>query len=181
MAGSDQWAKRICRRPALLDMHQQLQQTYLNAQLMSNAPLQLVTLTQQGWQRFVQRCRSDRCIRRQYQQRIDELNRFTRLNQRLTQHYVRLNGQRIFQPFTHLQVQQLAQNRIKIEGTRYADPNRSIGVEALRAYGAPDQLQQLTDLEHRCQFGIKRFEQGLQLSSRERRCQAFVGLYRLVD
>lgn len=184
--------KRICRHPELNNLNQQLQQTYLNARLMSNAPQAVLIASQTGWEQFVQQCRTTRCIKRHFEQRINDLVMMTQLNQSLTQHFIAIHRHQMAKPFTTLQLQQLDKRKIKIEGLRYNDPNltsttyaksgvKKRSIDYLRAYTTMDQMTQVIDLESKCRFKLNRTRYGLTFSSQDPQCQMFVGHYRLYD
>lgn len=179
---SSKFAQRVCDTPQLNTLKQAVKNKYLNAQLMSNAPLKVLDATQQGWLAHVELCKSTQCIVKQFNQRVDDLELFTSMNHSLSQFFVR-QSTATRSSYTQLQLHQLEKNRIKIEGMQYRNPNNSENsqIRYLRAYTSPDQLAQIVDVESKCTFSIVRTGHLLKFSSKDHACQYFTGLYRLYD
>ncbi|TXJ08306.1 MAG: hypothetical protein E6Q25_05915 [Acinetobacter sp.] len=179
----DFFHKTVCQNTELHQMSRGIQEKYLNTQLMSNAPLLLLQVAQQGWENYVRQCTSKHCIKTQFEQRMDELTFLTSMNQSLTQHYMRFKNAKIDRQTTHLQLQQLDKNRIKIEGLQYRNPNHQDRnrIAYLRAYTSPQDINEITDLESKCIYQLKRSALTVQLQSKNKHCQRFDGIYRLYD
>lgn len=175
--------QKVCSHQELKDLNQQIREKYLNAQLMSNAPLKLLETSNRAWEKYVKSCKSVQCIHREFEQRIDDLTFFTTINQSLTQHYIRYKSAAIDSQMTHIQLQQLDKNRIKIEGIQYRSPNNSEAtrIAYLRSYSSPDHLTDITDLENKCIYSLIRTDHTLEFQSEDPKCQRFVGLYKLYD
>ena len=175
--------KHVCQDEQLKEHNEEIKAQYLQAQLMSNAPLKLLLLSQQQWESFVNKCKTKACIAQQYEQRIDELVYLTSMNQSLTQHFVRYVDGKVDPQSTSLQIQQLDRNRIKIEATQFRNPNNSDTARYahLRSYTTADALQEISDLDSRCQYKIERKFSILKLESNEEICKRFAGTYKLYD
>lgn len=175
--------KHVCQDEQLKEHNEEIKAQYLQAQLMSNAPLKLLLLSQQQWENFVNKCKNKTCISQQFERRIDELVYLTSMNQSLTQHFVRYVNGKVDPQFTSLQIQQLDRNRIKIEATQFRNPNNSDTARYahLRSYTTADALQEISDLDSRCQYKIERKFSILKLESDEENCKRFTGIYKLYD
>lgn len=175
--------RHVCQDEQLKEHNEEIKAQYLQAQLMSNAPLKLLLLSQQQWESFVNKCKTKACIAQQYEQRIDELVYLTSMNQSLTQHFVRYVDGKVDPQSTSLQIQQLDRNRIKIEATQFRNPNNSDAARYahLRSYTTADALQEISDLDSRCQYKIERKFSILKLESNEEICKRFAGTYKLYD
>lgn len=113
---------KICSK-TFSEARKQLSNKYLSAYLVTDAPLQLLQDTQTLWFRHTQQCKTNSCIQQQFDVRGDDLNFYASLKQTLTQHYLKFeNGHIAAQP-VHLQIHQLAKDKIKIEGLAYRNPN----------------------------------------------------------
>ncbi|SDB82990.1 hypothetical protein SAMN05421749_101151 [Acinetobacter marinus] len=175
--------KYVCHNESLQQKNDEMKAQYLQAQLMSNAPLKLLTLSQQQWEGFVNKCKNKSCVAQQYDQRIADLVYLTSMNQSLTQHFVRYIDGQVDPQSTMLQLQQLDRNRIKIEATQYRNPNNQDATRYahLRSYTTADALQEITDLDSRCQYKIERQFSILKLTSDQDNCKRFAGTYKLYD
>lgn len=175
--------KMVCKNSELKQLNQQIQETYLTTQLMSNAPLNLLKISQMAWENYVKQCKNARCIQQQFEQRIDELTLLTTMNQSFTQHYIRYKASTIDPQMTQLQIQQLDKNRIKIEGIQYRNPNNSEQnrIIHLRSYTSPDQLTEITDLDSKCKYTLQRTAHTLNFYSTDHKCKRFIGIYKLYD
>ncbi|KAA8735459.1 hypothetical protein F4V57_01265 [Acinetobacter qingfengensis] len=173
----------VCKDKNLSSLNDVIKAKYLSAQLMSNAPLKLLKTTQIGWQHYVQECKTTRCIQQQFEQRINDLDLFTSMNQSLTQYFIRQNIEQRHTPLTQLQLHQLDKNRIKIEGIQYRNPNNAENtrVRYLRSYTSPDQFSQVIDLETKCKYSLERQGHLLKFSSKDGSCRYFTGIYKLFD
>lgn len=180
---SSAFEQKVCRHEILKDLNLQIKEKYLNAQLMSNAPLRLLETSNRAWEKYVKSCKTTQCIHREFEQRVDDLTFFTTINQSLTQHYIRYKSAVLDAQMTHIQLQQLDKNRIKIEGIQYRSPNNSEAtrISYLRSYTSPDHLTDITDLENKCSYDLTRTEHTLEFQSEDPKCQRFVGLYKLYD
>lgn len=75
------------------------------------------------WLRQTQQCKTNSCIQQQFDVRGDDLNFYASLKQTLTQHYLKFENGHIASQPVHLQIHQLAKDKIKIEGLAYRNPN----------------------------------------------------------
>ncbi len=71
------------------------------------------------WLRQTQQCKTNSCIQQQFDVRGDDLNFYASLKQTLTQHYLKFENGHIASQPVHLQIHQLAKDKIKIEGLAY--------------------------------------------------------------
>lgn len=175
--------QKVCGNHDLKQLNIKVKETFLNAQLMSNAPLYLLKNSQQGWSDYIKQCKNIQCLEKQFKKRIEDLTFLTTMNQSLTQNYIRYKDSAMDQPMTQLQLHQLDKNRIKIEAVQYRNPNNSESnqIVYLRSYTSPDRLNHIADLENKCTYQVERNAHNLYFNSKEGKCQRFTGLYKLYD
>jgi uncharacterized protein len=167
----------------LSKQREQFNDLSLTTLLITDAPIKLVKDSQQLWLERTQQCKNFTCFNQQFEQRIDQLNIFTSLNQSLTQHYLKFeNGQIAKQP-VHLQIHQLSKNNIKIEGVAYRNPNNRLDKQSIPflAYSSPEEKQQIHDNENTCNYDFKYQKAILIVSTEQKGCERFSGIYRLYD
>lgn len=156
---------------------------FLTAYLVTDAPLQLLHDTQKLWLKQLQQCKSKNCYQQQFDVRLDDLNFYTSMNQTLTQHYLKYeHGQLAAQPI-HLQLHQLDKDKLKIEGLAYRNPNNRLETQTLSllAYSTPEQKNQIIDNEKKCQYQFDFQKALLIIKSEQKGCERFTGIYRLYD
>ena len=154
------------------------------AYIVTDAPLQLLKDTQYIWLNTLQQCKRFSCYQQQIDNRIDQLNFFSSLNQSLTQHYLKVeNGQLSKQLPTHIQIHQLSKNNIKIEGIAYRNPNNKLDKQTLSllAYSTPENKTEIIDNNNNCTYQFKYTKAYLSIRTKQKACENFVGLYRLYD
>ena len=116
-------------------------------------------------------------------QLLDDLNIYISLNQSLTQHYLKFEqGQMAKQPI-HLKIHQLTKDRIKIEGVAYRTPNYRAETQTIPflAYTTTETKSQITDNEHDCKYNFNYSKAILTVSTEQKGCERFSGIYRLYD
>jgi len=116
--------KTLCVKD-LEQNRQLLNEKYLTAFLITDAPVRLIQDTQRLWLDQVTQCKSLNCYKRQFDLRLEDLNFYTSMNQSLTQHFVKYEHGSMAKAATQLQVHQLSKDRIKIEGISYRNPKDS--------------------------------------------------------
>ncbi|AOA58438.1 A1S_1983 family putative colistin resistance protein [Acinetobacter larvae] len=160
-----------------------LNEQLLAASLVSDAPNQLLRDSQSAWLQRVRQCKSLTCRKQQFEQRVDELNFYTSMNQSMTLHYFKFNQGNLSYPAIQLRIHQLNKNRIKIEGFSYQNPNNlpEQQVINLTAYTTPEQKQRIRDNDSGCQYQLQFDKALLQIKSEQKSCNRFVGYYRLYD
>ncbi|QCO21999.1 hypothetical protein C9E88_011160 [Acinetobacter cumulans] len=174
--------KKVCSE-AFSTQREKLDNLYLTASLVTDAPLSIIQDTQYIWQNRLQQCKSIDCYKQQFELRADDLNIFVSLNQSLTQHYLKFEHGTFAQPFTQLKVHQLSKDRIKIEGLSYRNPNNRAETQIIPflAYTTPDQKNDILDNEHDCKYQFSYSKAILSVQSKQQGCERFVGIYRLYD
>lgn len=174
--------KAICSS-AFKDQRQKLQIQSFTAKLVTDAPLRLLQDTHTLWFKRLKQCKSLTCYQQQMDNRIDQLNFFTSLNQSLTQHYLKYEHGQIASKPVHIQIHQLSKDNIKIEGIAYVNPNNKLEKQSisLLAYTTAEQKNQITDNEKGCHYRFDYSKAYLSIQSQEKGCETFVGLYRLYD
>jgi uncharacterized protein len=137
---------KICSK-TFSEARKQLNNKYLSAYLVTDAPLQLLQDTQTLWLRQTQQCKTNSCIQQQFDVRGDDLNFYASLKQTLTQHYLKFENGHIASQPVHLQIHQLAKDKIKIEGLAYRNPNNRKDTQtvSLMAYSSPEQKSEILD------------------------------------
>ena len=172
----------ICSTP-LKDARQKLSNHYLTTLLVSDAPIRLLQDTQRLWLKRAEQCKQLRCYTQQIDARIDDLNIYTSLNQTLTQHYLKFeHGQLAPQP-VHLKLHQLSKDSIKVEGIAYRNPNNRFESQMVNflAYTTPQDKTKIVDNEHDCQYAFEYSKAILVITSPQKGCERFNGVYRLYD
>lgn len=174
--------RAICS-PAFKEQKQKLEMQNLTANLVTDAPLRLIQDTHILWFNHLQQCKSHTCYRQQMDNRIDQLNFFTSLNQSLTQHYLKYENGKISKKPIHIQIHQLTRDNIKIEGLAYLNPNNKFDkqVISLLAYTNSEQKGQITDNEKGCKYTFNYSKAYLSVKTDQKGCETFAGLYRLYD
>ncbi len=174
--------KKICVDP-LAENRKNLETQYLTAYLISDAPLRLLADTHLLWFSRLEQCKSLLCYQQLFEQRIDDLNVFTSLNQSLTQHYLKYEKGKISKMPVHLKIHQLSKDRIKVEGISYRNANNKLETQFIPflSYTTPDKKTEIVDNEHDCTYSFKYQRSILKVSSKQKGCERFVGIYRLYD
>lgn len=149
----------------------------------TNAPLHLINETQNLWLHRIYKCKADKCIQNELSSRIDELNTYSSLNQSLTQHFFKYTQGKVATPNTYLQIHQLDQKRIKVEGLSYTHKHHEKGQHFLIAYSnnTTKESIQLKNTDDQCIYELKQSKALLTLKSDQPTCQHFSGVYRLYD
>lgn len=175
-------AKKICSDNFHETRHE-LNNKFLIAYLVSDAPVKLLYDTQSLWFNRLQQCKSQNCIQQQFALREDDLNFYTSLNQSLTQHFLKFEHGKIASQPIHLQVHQLSKDKIKIEGLAYRNPNNATDHQTISflAYTTPDKKDQIFDNEHDCQYHFNFQKSILVVKTEQKGCERFSGIYRLYD
>ncbi|MCU4412954.1 hypothetical protein KTH71_02680 [Acinetobacter sp. WU_MDCI_Axc73] len=175
-------SKKICAENFHETRHE-LNNKFLIAYLISDAPIKLLYDTHSLWFNRLQQCKSQHCIDQQFALRDDDLNFYTSLNQSLTQHFLKFEHGKIAQQAIHLQVHQLSKDKIKIEGTAYRNPNNRSDSQTVSflAYTAPDKKEQIFDNEHDCKYNFNFQKSILVVKTDQKGCERFSGIYRLYD
>lgn len=161
----------------------ELNEKLLTTYLVTDAPLKLINDTHQMWLNQTKQCKGNECLKQQFNNRIEDLNFYTSMNQTLTQHYLKFeNGQIAKQP-VHLKVHQLTKDRIKIEGLAYRNPNNRVETQSvsLLAYTTPTQKHEILDNEHDCKYQLDFQKALLLVKTKQKGCERFTGTYRLYD
>ncbi|MGB9190295.1 MULTISPECIES: A1S_1983 family putative colistin resistance protein [unclassified Acinetobacter] len=162
---------------------EKLSNHYITAFLVSDAPVHLLEDTHHLWFKRLQQCKSLDCYKQQFEIRIEDLNFYTSLNQTLTNHYLKFEkGQFAHQP-VHLQVHQLTKDKIKIEGVAYRNPNNKLETQTIPflAYTTADQKSEIVDNEHDCKYHFDFNKALLSVTTKQKGCERFAGIYRLYD
>lgn len=176
------WKKMLCG-PELKKQRLSLNDKYLTAYLVTDAPTQLLDETQLLWLNRVQQCKSKRCFEQQIDLRSEELNFYTSMNQSMTQHFIKYSQGKIATPEVHIMVHQLSEDRIKIEGSAYLNPNNKTQQQQsiLLAYSSPNPKKPILDNDRRCSYQITFHKALLVVQSKQKECQRFTGHYRRYD
>lgn len=152
-----------------------------NVSLMTNAPLTVLNVTQNMWQDRIYTCKNKACIQQELSLRTDELNELASLNQSLTKHFIKYNQGAIAKPHTLIQIHQLDKNRIKIEGISYKNLNQHTNHHTFLAYSPSSQSIDILNNEDSCKYHFQVEKAILNITSEQKQCQQFVGVYRLYD
>lgn len=155
----------------------------LSAYLISDAPMQLLQDTQQLWLQRLTECKSKNCVEQQFELRFFDLDLYTSMKQSLTQHYIKFENGKIATQPVHFKIHQLSKDRIKIEGIAYRNPNNRTErqIYPFLAYTTPEQKQHITDNEHNCSYQFDYQKALLKITTQQKGCERFTGLYRLYD
>ena len=81
-------SKLICS-DKLSPLREQLNDKYLTAYLVTDAPLRLIDDTHRLWFSRLQQCKNTACVKAQFELRLEDLNFYTSMNQSLTQHFIK--------------------------------------------------------------------------------------------
>ena len=127
------------------DLRSQLNEKYLTAYVVTDAPVRLINDTNQLWLNRLNQCKSTDCLKQQIDIRLEDFNFYTSVNQSLTQHFIKYEHGEISKQPIHLQIHQLTKDRIKFEGIAYRNPNNRKDTQtlALLAYTTPDKKTQI--------------------------------------
>ena len=174
--------KKVCSKQ-YTEQRLKLEHKFLTAYLVTDAPVQLLHDTQHIWLKQLQQCKSPSCYQQQFDARVDDLNFYTSMNQTLTQHYLKYEQGRLAKQAVHLQIHQLDKDKLKIEGLAYRNPNNRLEKQtiALLAYSTPQQKNQITDNEKKCQYQFDYQKALLIVKTEQKGCERFSGVYRLYD
>lgn len=160
-----------------------LNEKFLTAYLVTDAPTELLDVSQQLWQKRTLQCQSKQCIKQQFELRSEELNFYTSMNQSLTQHFIKYNQGEMATPNVHVMVHQLSKERLKIEGYAYLNPNNKANLQqsTLLAYTTPNNKNAVVDNDRRCSYKMTFSKAMLVIQSSQKECQRFSGYYRRYD
>ena len=174
--------KKICSKQ-YQDQRTKLNNKFLTAYLVTDAPIQLLHDTQKLWLNQIQQCKSKNCYQQQFDVRLDDLNFYTSMNQTLTQHYLKFEHGDLAKQPVHIQIHQLDKDKLKIEGIAYRNPNNRLETQilSLLAYSTPEQKNQITDNEKKCQYQFDFQKALLIVKTDQKGCERFTGIYRLYD
>jgi hypothetical protein len=105
------------------------------------------------------------------------------MNQSLTQHFIKYEHGKIAKQPIHLQIHQLSKDRIKVEGIAYRNPNnrKEAQTVSLLAYTTPEKKNEILDNEHDCKYTLNFQKAILSVSTQQKGCERFSGIYRLYD
>ena len=175
-------AKKLCT-PPFQDRVDQLNNLSLTTLLITDAPLRLIKDSEQLWYMRTTQCKSHSCYERQLDQRIDQLNFYTSINQTLTQHYLKFENGKVADQAVHLQIHQLSKDNIKIEGTAYRNPNNAFDKQTVPflAYSTVSDKHTITNNENDCKYQFYYQKAILKVTTEQKGCERFSGLYRLYD
>lgn len=164
-------------------LRNELNEKYLTAYLVTDAPIRLIDDTNQLWLNRIQQCKSTECFKQQFDIRLEDLNFYTSMNQSLTQHFIKYEHGEIAKQPIHIQVHQLTKDRIKIEGLAYRSPNNHQDKQTipLLAYTTPDKKNEIIDNEHDCKYQMNFQKAILTVKTEQKGCERFSGIYRLYD
>lgn len=174
-------------RHLCLDAYSELRSEFneksLTTYLVTDAPLRLIHDTHLMWLERTKQCKTNECIQQLFNLRIEDLNFYTSMNQTLTQHYLKFEQGQIAKQPIHLKIHQLTKDRIKIEGLAYRNPNNRTEKQSipLLAYTTPEQKNIILDNEHDCKYQLNFQKALLQVTTKQKGCERFVGTYRLYD
>ena len=174
--------QKVCSS-AFSKQRDHLDNLYLTALLVTDAPARIIKDTQLMWVQRLKQCKSIDCYKQQIDLRADDLNIFMSLNQSLTQHYLKFEDGHFAQQQVHMKIHQLSKDRIKIEGIAYRNPNNRTDTQSLAflAYTTPEQKTEITDNEHDCKYQFNYSKAILAVKTAQKGCERFAGIYRLYD
>lgn len=174
--------KKICVKNYQEPRHE-LNNKFLVAYLVSDAPIKLLYDTHSLWFKRLQQCKTQNCIDQQFALREDDLNFYTSLNQSLTQHFLKFENGKIAKQPIHLEVHQLTKDKIKIEGIAYHNPNNRTDNQttSFLAYTTTDKKDQIIDNENDCKYNFNFQKSILVVKTEQKGCERFSGIYRLYD
>lgn len=174
--------KKLCSSQ-FNDLRSELNEKYLTAYLVTDAPIRLINDTHQLWFNRLQQCKSSDCLKQQFDIRFEDLNFYTSMNQSLTQHFIKYEHGEIAKQPIHLQIHQLTKDRIKVEGLAYRNPNNRKEAQTipLLAYTTSDKKNEILDNEHDCKYQMNFQKAILSIKTQQKGCERFTGFYRLYD
>jgi uncharacterized protein len=174
--------KNICSS-AFEESRQHFHNQSLTAFLITDAPIQLLQDTHKTWYQRVKKCKSKDCLVQQFDFRVDQLNFFTSMNQSMTQHYLKYESGQLATSSVHLQIHQLSKNNLKIEGSAYRNPNNKLETQMIPflAYSTSQDKHQITNNESDCKYDFDFQKSILKISTLDKNCERFSGVYRLYD
>lgn len=174
--------KKLCSTP-YKELRGQLNESYLTTYLVTDAPVRLVNDTHQLWLNRLSQCKTSDCLKQQFDIRLEDLNFYTSMNQSLTQHFIKYEHGKIAKQPIHLQIHQLSKDRIKVEGIAYRNPNnrKEAQTVSLLAYTTPEKKNEILDNEHDCKYTLNFQKAILSVSTQQKGCERFSGIYRLYD
>nr|WP_174505761.1 hypothetical protein [Acinetobacter sp. Marseille-Q1620] len=164
-------------------LRDELDSHYLTAYLITDAPIRLLNDTNKLWLNYAQQCKTNNCLKNQLDNRVEDFNFYTSMNQSLTQHYLKYENGKISKLPIHIQVHQLSKDRIKIEGLAFRNPNNKKDTQtvALLAYTTPEQKSEVLDNERNCKYQLNFQKAILEIKTMQKGCEKFTGIYRLYD
>ncbi|MEG0483470.1 MAG: hypothetical protein RR575_01640 [Acinetobacter sp.] len=165
------------------DLRAQLNEKYLTAYLITDAPIRLIDDTNQLWFNRLKQCKSNDCFQQQIDIRLEDFNFYTSMNQSLTQHFIKYEQGEISKQPIHLQIHQLTKDRIKVEAIAYRNPNnrKETQIITLLAYTTPEKKGEILDNEHDCKYQLNFQKSILSIKTEQKGCERFTGVYRLYD
>lgn len=165
------------------ELRAQLNESYLTAYLVTDAPIRLINDTHRLWLNRLSQCKSNDCFKQQFDIRLEDLNFYTSMNKSLTQHFIKYEHGKISKQPAHLQIHQLTKDRIKVEGIAYRNPNnrKDSQIVSLLAYTTPEKKNQILDNEHDCKYVLNFQKAILSVTTTQKGCERFTGIYRLYD
>lgn len=174
--------KTLCRTQ-FKDLRAELNEKYLTAYLITDAPIRLINDTNQLWFNRLKQCKSNDCFKQQIDIRLEDFNFYTSMNQSLTQHFIKYEHGEIAKQPIHLQIHQLTKDRIKVEGIAYRNPNnrKDTQIVTLLAYTTPEKKNEILDNEHDCKYQLNFQKSILSIKTEQKGCERFTGVYRLYD
>lgn len=174
--------KKLCAT-TFKNQRAELNEKYLTAYLVTDAPIRLINDTHQLWFQRIQQCKSNECFKQQFDIRFEDLNFYTSMNQSLTQHFLKFEDGKISKQPVHLQIHQLTKDRIKVEGIAYRNPNNrhDTQIYSLLAYTTPEKKNEIMDNEHDCKYQLNFQKAILSVNTQQKGCERFTGIYRLYD
>lgn len=174
--------KQLCHE-RFNEPRQRLNDLSLTTLLITDAPIKLIKDSETLWLNRLQQCKNYDCYQQQFETRIDQLNFFTSLNQTLTQHYLKFEQGKIAKHPIHLQIHQLSKDSLKIEAVAYRNPNNAANKQTLSflAYSNLADKQQIHENENDCKYSFKYQKSILVISTEQKGCETFTGIYRLYD
>ena len=174
--------KTVCSKQFTQE-RQQLNTSALTAYLITDAPLRLVQDTNQIWQNRLAQCKSYKCYKQQFEDRIEQLNFFTSINQSLTQHYLKYENGKLASTPVHLKIHQLNKDNIKVEGIAYRNPNNKVEKQTIPflAYSTTETKTDISNNESDCKYTFHYNKGYLKITTQQKNCDSFVGVYRVYN
>lgn len=162
---------------------EQLTSLSLTTLLITDAPHKLIKDSFDLWHQQIAQCKTEQCLTHQFDARLDQLNFFTSLNQTLTQHYLKFEHGKMARQPVHLQIHQLSKDNLKIEAVAYRNPNNRLEKQRIPflAYSTVAEKTDIQDNENDCKYQFKYHKAILVVTSEQKGCERFNGVYRLYD